>query len=373
MSWLILLHQFLLFLSFSQVLTRLSSRSSSTSARPTCLEDQRFALLQFKKTFVTSGFTFLQCISYSHPKMEFWNESTDCCSWEGVIYDWLNGHVIRLDLSCRELQGTIQSNSSLFHLRQLQRLNLAFNDFKFSIISSKSNSFRNLRVSKLTSLDFSGIHEERLEQHTFNMLLQNLIQLRELHLDALDISSPLPHAFGQIPLSISNLVKFTHLFLSNNNLNRQIPDSIGNMSQLAFLDLCGNQLTGPIPLYAIGLSRLAYLDFKNNSLNGTIPSWLFTLPSLVSIELSGNKLQEQIPGSVYEPANLTHSSFSSNNLSGIVELDKLLRLKYLSHLDLSHNGLSLSINNSVNFTMPKFYTIGLASCKRISKLLESTG
>ncbi|THF94752.1 hypothetical protein TEA_017702 [Camellia sinensis var. sinensis] len=144
------------------------------------------------------------------------------------------------------------------------------------------------------------------------------------------------------------------------------------MSQLAFLDLCGNQLTGPIPLYAIGFSRLAYLDFKNNSLNGTIPSWLFTLPSLVSIELSGNKLQEQIPGSVYELANLTHSSFSSNNLSGIVELDKLLRLKYLSHLDLSHNGLSLSINNSVNSTMPKFYTIGLASCKQISKLLVSS-
>ncbi|KAL7249440.1 hypothetical protein ACSBR1_011601 [Camellia fascicularis] len=235
--------------------------------------------------------------------MEFWNESTDCCSWQGVMCGWLNGHVIGLDLSYSELQGTIQTNSSLFHLHQLQKLNLAFNHVRFSRISS-----------------------------------------------------------NQIPLSISNLAKLTHLFLSNNNLNGQILDSISNMSQLAFLDLSGNKLAGPIPWYAIGLSRLAYLDLKNNSLNGTIPSWLFTLPSLVSIELRDNKLQGQIPGSVYEPANLTHLSLSSNNSSGIVELDKLLKLKYQSYLDLSHNGLLLSINNSVNSTMPKFYTIGLASC-----------
>ncbi|KAL7250434.1 hypothetical protein ACSBR1_012445 [Camellia fascicularis] len=155
------------------------------------------------------------------------------------------------------------------------------------------------------------------------------------------------HLVGQIPLSTPNLAKLTRLFLSNNNLNGQLPDSIGNMSGLAFLNLSGNQLTGPIPLYTIGFSRLAYLDLKDNSLNGTIPSRLFTLPSLVSKELRHNKLQGQILGSIYELTNLTHL---------------LLKLKYLSYLDLSYNGLSLSINNSVNSAMPKFYTIGSASC-----------
>ncbi|KAL7219202.1 hypothetical protein ACSBR2_012307 [Camellia fascicularis] len=161
-------------------------------------------------------------------------------------------------------KGTIQTKSSLFYLRQLQRLNLVFNHVRFSRISSKFGSFMNL-----TNLNLS------------NSLFSNYIR---------------------------------------------------NMSQLAFLDLSGNQLTGPIPSYAIGFSRLAYLDLKNNSLNGTIPSWLFTLPSLVSIELRDNTLQGQIP----------------------VELDKLLKPKYLSHLDLSHNGLSLSINNKIGGEVPKW-------------------
>ncbi|KAL7259396.1 hypothetical protein ACSBR1_005320 [Camellia fascicularis] len=247
---------------------------------------------------------------FSHPSSGF--------TKAGVMCGWLNGHVIGLDLSRSELQGTIQTNSSLFHLRQLQKLNLAFNDVRFSRISSKFGSFMNLTHLNLSNSLFSVL------------LLVNCVRN------------------SQKTFSTSQTYK-------SSRFHWQI-------SQLAFLDLSGNQLIGPIPLYAIGLSRLAYLDLKNNSLNGTIPSWLFTPPSLVSIELRDNKLQGQIPGSVYEPVNLTHLSFSSNNSSGIVELDKLLKLKYLSHLDLSHNSLSLSINNSVNSTMPKFYTIGLASC-----------
>ncbi|CAL5335573.1 unnamed protein product [Camellia sinensis] len=132
--------------------------------------------------------------------------------------------------------------------------------------------------------------------------------------------------------------QLTNLYLSGNNLNGQIPDSLGNMSQLTSLDLSGNQLTG------------------------TIPSSLFALPSLINIDLSDNKLQGPIPGSVYELQNLTDLVLSSNNLSGVVDLDKLLKLKNLYHLDLSYNGLSLNINNSVNSTLTNFRTIGLASC-----------
>ncbi|CAL5335563.1 unnamed protein product [Camellia sinensis] len=462
--------------------------------------------------------------------MVFWNESGDCCSWEGVTCDWSNGHVIGLDLSCSHLHGTIQPNTTLFHLRHLQTLNLAFNDFNFSTISPDFGSFPSLthlnlsysnftgsipskicHLSKLVSLDLSYFNYyphnpygysyslARLEQHTFNMLFRNLTQLRELHLDSLNISSPLPHALlnlssltslslrycqlrgkfsenifhfpnlrelcvsgnsehtgklpyfnvtsslqfldlfrcnfsesipaslgnltqityldfgsnsfgGQIPSSISNLAKLntlcldgnnltgqipdslgnmsqlTLLYLSGNNLNGQIPDSLGNMSQLTLLYLAGNNLTGQIPdslgnmsqltlLYLYGnnlngqipdslgyMSQLTLLYLFSNQLTGTIPSSLFALPLLANIDLSNNKLQGPIPGLVYEHQNLTSLSVSSNNLSGVVDLDKLLKLKNLISLDLSYNGLLLSINNSVNSTLTNFDTIKLASC-----------
>ncbi|CAL5390316.1 unnamed protein product [Camellia sinensis] len=460
-----LLHQFLmLFLS----------SSSSTSAHHTCLEDQRFSLLQFKRTFTITPFASFYCFSDSHPKMVFWNESTDCCSWEGVTCDWLNGHVIGLDLSCSQLQGTIQDNSTLFHLRHLQSLNLAFNYFSLSRISSEFGSFASLtylnlsysgfegpipsktsHLSKLISLDLSYVIDaysrvRRLEQHTFNMLLRNLTQLRELHLDALNIFSPLPHALlnlysltslslgnvlltgklpyfnvasslqfldlsdtsfsgqlpesisnlkalnissliqcdftgsipasfgyltqitkldfwsnnfsGQVPSSISNLAKLNSLYLSTNNLNGQIPDSLGNMSQLTNLYLSGNNLNRQRPDSLGNMSQLTTLDLFGNQLTSTIPSSLFALPSLINIDLSDNKLQGPIPGSVYELQNLTDLVLSSNNLSGVVDLDKLLKLKNLYHPDLSYNGLSLNINNSVNSTLTNFHTIGLASC-----------
>ncbi|CAL5390297.1 unnamed protein product [Camellia sinensis] len=522
MSWLMFLHQFLLLFLLS---------SSSTCARHTCLEDQRFSLLQFKTTFtITANASSPRCESDSHPKMVFWNESSDCCSWEGVTCDWSNGHVIGLDLSCSHLQGTIQPNTTLFYLCHLQTLNLAFNDFNFSTISPDFGSFPSLthlnlsysnftgripskicHLSKLVSLDLSYFNYypdypygysyslARLEQHTFNMLLRNLTQLRELHLDSLNISSPLPHALlnlssltslslrycqlrgkfsenifhfpnlrelcvsgnsehtgklpyfnvtsslqfldlfgcnfsgsipaslgnltqityldfgsnsfgGQIPLSISNLAnlntlcldgnnltgqildslgnmsQLTLLYLSGNNLNGQIPDSLGNMSQLTLLYLSGNNLTGQIPdslgnmsqltlLYLYGnnlngqipdslgyMSQLTLLYLFSNQLTGTIPFSLFALPLLANIDLSNNKLQGPIPGLVYEHQNLTSLSVSSNNLSGVVDLDKLLKLKNLISLDLSYNGLLLSINNSVNSTLTNFDTIKLASC-----------
>ncbi|KAL7168685.1 hypothetical protein ACSBR2_039018 [Camellia fascicularis] len=70
--------------------------------------------------------------------------------------DWSNGHVIGLDLSCSHLQGTIQPNTTLFHLRHLQTLNLAFNDFNFSTISPDFGSFPSLTHLNLSYSNFTG-------------------------------------------------------------------------------------------------------------------------------------------------------------------------------------------------------------------------
>ncbi|KAL7217751.1 hypothetical protein ACSBR2_011064 [Camellia fascicularis] len=442
MSWLIFLHQFLL-------LFLLSSSSSSSSACHTCLEDQRFSLLQFKTTFTITANASLYCGSGSHPKMVFWNEHTNCCSWAGVTCDWSNGHVIGLDLNCSHLHGTIQANSTLFHLRHLQSLNLAFNDFNFFTISPDFGSFASLthlnlsssnftgripskicQLSKLISLDLSYLNYYYYcyyETHTFNMILRNLTQLRELYLDWLNISSPLPHALlnlssltslslgycllhgkfsdnifhfpnlrelklqqnseltgklpnfnvtsslqfldlsetsfsGQLPNSINNLKALNILYLFNCNFSGYIPASLGNLTQITNLGFADNSVGGQIPSSISNLVKLNGLYLDGNNLNGQIPDSLGNMSQLTDLFLSRNQLTGTIPSLLFALPSLVVINLCNNNLSGVVELDKLLNLKYLSHFDLSYNGLSLNINNNVNSTLTTFDTIGLAFC-----------
>ncbi|KAL5805086.1 hypothetical protein ACOSQ3_031886 [Xanthoceras sorbifolium] len=102
-----------------------------------CSHDQSSALLQFKQLFsldeLASDLYVKQGYPY-YPKTEYWKEGTDCCSWDGVTCDTMTGNVIDLDLSCSQLYGSIPSNSSLFCLSHLQRLDLAFNHFSSSYI-----------------------------------------------------------------------------------------------------------------------------------------------------------------------------------------------------------------------------------------------
>ncbi|XP_028070555.1 receptor-like protein 43 [Camellia sinensis] len=263
--------------------------------------------------------------------MVFWNESTDCCSWAGVTCDWSNGHVIGLHLSCSHLHGTIHANNTLFHLCHLQSLNLAFNDFNFSTISPDFGSF----ASKLpyfnvtSSLQFLDLSETSF----FGQLPNSISNLKALNILYL-FNCNFP---GSIPASLGNLTQITNLGFADNSVGGQIPSSISNLVKLNGLYLDGNNFNGQIPDSLGNMSQLTDLFLSRNQLTGTIPSLLFALPSLVVINLS------------------------NNNLSGVVELDKLLNLKYLSYFDLSYNGLSLNINNSVNSTLTTFDTVRLAS------------
>jgi len=133
------------------LLFHLRASYSSPSMQPLCHDDESYALLQSKESLVIN-----ESASYdpsAYPKVASWRvngESVDCCSWDDVECDRDTGHVIGLDLSSSCLYGSIESNSSLFHLVQLRRLNLAENDFNNSKIPSE---IRNL--TKLNYLDLS--------------------------------------------------------------------------------------------------------------------------------------------------------------------------------------------------------------------------
>jgi hypothetical protein len=143
---------YLLLLLYSQL-------TSTSSSALLCSQDQSYALLQFKHLFSFSkeASSFCEEVGHlSYPKMESWQEDTNCCLWDGVRCDTASGDVVGLDLSCSWLNGTIPSNSFLFLLPHLQHLNLAYNYFNHSPISSRFGQFARLNYLNLSYSMFSG-------------------------------------------------------------------------------------------------------------------------------------------------------------------------------------------------------------------------
>ncbi|KAL7095275.1 hypothetical protein ACP275_10G013600 [Erythranthe tilingii] len=85
-----------------------------------CLEDQKSLLVGLKSNLIF--------YSSSSKKLVKWNQSTDCCRWNGVECD-AAGHVISLQLDEESISGGIEDSEYLFRLTYLKRLNLAHNNF----------------------------------------------------------------------------------------------------------------------------------------------------------------------------------------------------------------------------------------------------
>ncbi|PHU23551.1 hypothetical protein BC332_08658 [Capsicum chinense] len=273
-----------------------------------------------------------------------WNKSTDCCSWNGVRCDETIGQLIELDLYCNGLQGTFHSNSRLFQLSSLKRLDLSYNNFYGSLISPKFGELSSLTHLDLLGSSFTGLipaeishlsklyvlhlqtHDPyglRLGAYNFELLLKHLTQLRELDLYSMNISST-------IPLNFSSYL--TTLWLSRTQLYRVFPERFFHLSNLDYLYLSSNSLTGPIPSNVSGLQNLQRLFLSSNYLNRTIPSWIFSLPSL-QCDNKGTGLELPRVLTTYMIIDLSRNRFEGYLLSIIGDLVGLCAL------NLSHNGL----------------------------------
>ena len=152
------------------------------------------------------------------------------------------GHVIGLDLSSSFLYGSIDSSSTLFHLRHLTRLNLSYNDFNYSSIPSAIRRLSRLslldlsysyfsgqipaeilELSKLETLDLSG-HHLKLQNPSLKSLAEKLVNLKYLTLNWVNISS-------NVPQSLANLSSLTSISLAGCALNGEFPVKVFQLPQ----------------------------------------------------------------------------------------------------------------------------------------------
>ncbi|GKV14913.1 hypothetical protein SLEP1_g25715 [Rubroshorea leprosula] len=377
------------------------SQSSSDSSPHLCRPEERSALLDFEST------TDLMDYSHCSPIIQTWNESKDCCLWEGITCDKVKGHVIGLDLSWNCIEASLTSNSSLFRLEKLQSLNLFVNYFyypnsSFGFNHWKSLTYLNLSYSgymygsllfdeifllpKLVSLDLSGNYGLLPDNIKFQMLVHNLTELRFLILDFVNMSLVVPSSLLNLTSSLEHLSlrgcslqgnfpnqvfqlpslqlldlranahlggylpesnqssTLKYLNLASTSFSGELPHSIGNLKLLKELNLYQCQFYGSIPRSLANLTEITQLQFSFNDLRGQIPDAFGKMHKLTYLSLNENNFGGEIPASIFNLTHLTSLSLSSNKLLGRIP-SWLFSLPSLSYLDLRSNCLTGPIDH----------------------------
>ncbi|KAL1543583.1 receptor-like protein 19 [Salvia divinorum] len=387
-------HPCLLFLSLIQILIPLLVSGQ-------CNDHQRSTLLQLKST--------LEYDSTYSTKLVKWNQSDDCCGWEGVGCDGA-GRVISLNLENETIAGGIENSTALFSLQSLERLNLAFNLFNRAQIPKGLQNLSNLSNLNLSNAGFGGqvpieLSELRnlvtldlstlfggaliLENPNLRRLVQNLPRLRELYLDNVDIlaqksdwcqalSSSLPSLTtlslrscglsGPLDASLAGLHSLSVLRLDDNNLQTTVPEFIGKFPSLTTLTLGNYFLQGIFPDTVFQVPTLQILDLSyNKNLSGTIPK-LPMNSSLRTMVLSHTNMSGGLPDSIGNLRMLSRIDLFSCNFTGLIPttISNLTELVYidfslnsfigsipalrmsskLTYLDLSHNSLTGSLSSN---------------------------
>ncbi|KAM3737754.1 hypothetical protein ACB098_09G080100 [Castanea mollissima] len=343
-----------------------------------CLGDQRSYLLELKNT--------LKFNSTLSTKLVRWNQSVDCCLWEGLTCS-KEGRALGLNLFNESITAGLDNSSSLFSLKYLENLNLAYNCF-YSSIPTEFRKLKNLSYLNLSNACFAGQIPNaisglprlvtldlstsylladsmlKLEDPNLAMLVQDLSELKELHLDGVNISvqgyewcqalsSSGPNLrvlsmsgcslSGPSEFSLSKLQSLSIISLYNNPFNAPVPEFFANFTNLTSLELssCNDLLQGSLPEF-LSNGSLQSLLLGITNFSGTLPDSIGNLPMLSTIDLSFCDFSGSIPSSMANLTQLVYLDMSSNNFTG--PIPSFSMAKNLTEIYLSHNHLTGKIH-----------------------------
>ncbi|KAK1408686.1 hypothetical protein QVD17_40673 [Tagetes erecta] len=366
------------------------------------------------------------------------SNSSNCCDWEGVTCDY-TGKVVKLHLSKKKLVGNLIDSLgdldqlktlnlsrnllkgippiSIFHLPNLQVLDLSANEFSGSLpdtinlpsiqlVDVSDNNFEG-PVSSGFCVNSTGIRVLKLGVNYFDgdipSEFENCSMLEHLCLDANFVTGIVPEYLFRLPrllklslqdnvltgqlrnsypsnlvyLDVSlnylsgNLPDFFHTFPNlsffaahSNSFSGGIPFSLLNSRSISSLVLRNNSFSGSIGLNCSAMVKLESLDLGDNEFTGDIPSNLPSCPLLKTIDLGGNNLTGQIPESFSSFSSLCYLSLSMCNLKNLsVSLQILQNCTNLTTLVLSKSFDNEEMPSDANLQFKKLKTLAIPNCK----------
>ena len=303
-----------------------------------------------------------------------WSTETAIQNWEGVTVSGSPKRITELNLSSKELDGTIPPE--LGNLAKLKTLNLSGNELTGEIpselvklanleililagnrlsgqIPHELARLANLKEIKLSGDDqtLTGCVPDELKDvetndfDTLGLLFcgkidcsngsavdepddnSDLVKDCEALLEARDKLSGAIYLNWSAHLTIEEwegitvggtTKRVTAIMLDNKDLNGMIPTELGNLAGLEKLSLDSNHLSSEIPRELGRLASLEELNLSGNLLSGTIPSELGKLTKLKKLILDKNLLSGEIQPELGLLSNLEELKLAGNNLIGCV-------------------------------------------------------
>ncbi|XP_062195087.1 leucine-rich repeat receptor-like protein kinase TDR [Phragmites australis] len=247
------------------------------------------------------------------------------CAWPGVSCDVATGDIVGIDLSRRNLSGTVSTTAARMLAPTLTSLNLSGNAFAGDFPPAV------FLLRRLEALDIS--------HNFFNGTFPDGVA----KLGALTVFDAFSNCFvGPLPRGLGELRRLERLNLGGSFFNGSIPAEVGQIRRLRFLHLAGNALTGRLPGELGKLTLLQHLEIGYNAYDGCIPAGLYGLTQLQYLDIAVANLSGPLPPELGEIAQLEALFLFKNRLTGAIP-PSWSRLGALQVLDLSDNQLTGSI------------------------------